>query len=234
MNSIPEKNRIAQEIAKQTISELHNIIKVGMSEKEIEAEALRLMEERGSNSWWYHGVGALVLLGNRSRLSLPGKEFFASDSNRVAQNDVITIDLAPTVDGFWGDYARTLFMENGAVAPEDLPEKAEHRAGLDAELHLHNYLVERLSPDMTYEDAFRILNEEISSLGFVNLDFHANLGHSVELDKDDRVYLEKGSSKTFREVAKPFTLEPHIALPGGPGYKRENIYYINGDRFVCL
>ena len=55
------KNKIAQNIARETMSELHNVIEVGMSEKEIERKALALMTQKGSNSWWYHGVGALVI-----------------------------------------------------------------------------------------------------------------------------------------------------------------------------
>ncbi len=229
------ENAVAQQIAKETMRELHGFIKVGMSEKEIEREACRLMEAMGSDEWWYHGVGALVLLGARSKISVPGREFKASEDNRVGENDVVTIDLAPTLKKRWGDYARTVFVEDGRVRPCDEPTRPDFVDGLRAELHLHSYLVERLNPDMTYEHAFRVLNDEIKRLGYVNLDFHGNLGHSVELDQVDRVYLEKGSAKTFREVARPFTLEPHIARADGDvGFKRENIYYIDGDRFVCL
>lgn len=229
------ENAVAQQIAKETMRELHGFIKVGMSEKEIEREACRLMEAMGSDEWWYHGVGALVLLGSRSRVSVPGGEFKASEDNRVAENDVVTVDLAPTLKKRWGDYARTIFIEDGRVCPRDEPKDPAHLDGLRAELHLHSFLVDRLTPDMTYEYAFRVLNDEISKLGYVNLDFHGNLGHSIETDQADRVYLEKGSVKTFREVGRPFTLEPHIAKPDwGCGFKRENIYYIDGDSFVCL
>jgi Xaa-Pro aminopeptidase len=223
-----EKNKIAQNIARQTMSELHDFVKVGMSELEILNKAVELMEEKGSNSWWYYGLGAFVLLGKRSIESMSGRDYYASAESRVAENDVVTVDLAPTVDGYWGDYARTLFVEDGVVAREDHPESALFRQGLEAELYLHNQLMQLATPEMTYEELYFALNAEITNLGFENLDFHGNLGHSVEIDKDDRVYIELGSKRSFRDVGKAFTLEPHIRLRGGSvGFKRENIYYFD-------
>jgi Xaa-Pro aminopeptidase len=229
------KNKIAQDIARETISELHDFIKVGMSEKEIEKKALELMTRKGSNSWWYHGIGALVLLGKRSIESVSGRDFSANDENRVSENDVVTIDLAPTVDSFWGDYARTIFVEDGKVAQEDHPRLPLFRQGLEAELFLHNKLMEYTTPEMTYEQLFFKLNAEISNLGFENLDVHGNLGHTVEIDQKDRVYIERGSTSSFKELGKAFTFEPHIRLIGGSfGFKRENIYYFDESGILQL
>lgn len=227
------KNKIAQIIASETISELHNFVKVGMNEKEIGEKALELMTLKGSNSWWYHGIGVLVLLGKRSVLSLSGREMFASEESRVAENDVITIDVAPTVDGFWGDYARTLFVEDGKVAIEDAPQNPLFRKGLEAELYLHNKLMEIATLEMTYEQLFFQLNAEITKLGFENLDFHGNLGHTIEIDQADRIYIELGSTRSFKEVGKLFTLEPHIRVSGGEiGFKREDIYYFDDNGLI--
>jgi Xaa-Pro aminopeptidase len=224
------KNKIAQDIARETMSELHDYVKVGMSEKEIETKAFELMVKKGSNSWWYHGIGGIVLLGKNSIVSKSGRDLLGREENRVSGNDVVTIDLAPTVDGFWGDYARTLFVEDGAVAREDDPQTPLFRKGLDAELYLHSKLMEYATPDMTYEELYFKLNAEIAQLGFENLDFHGNLGHSIELDQADRVYIERGNTSSFKEVGKPFTLEPHIRLVGGSvGFKREDIYFFDDD-----
>lgn len=193
------------------------------------------MTQKGSNGWWYHGIGALVLLGNRSIQSMSGRDFFASDDNRVSENDVVTLDLAPTVDGYWGDYARTLFIEDGIVAKEDQPQTPLFRQGLDAELSLHHQLMQTAVPDMTYEELFFKLNAEITRLGFENLDVHGNLGHSVEFDEADRVYIERGSTRSFKELGKAFTFEPHIRLNGGRfGFKREDIYYFDENGILRL
>lgn len=223
-----DKNLKAQNIARETMRELHHFIEVGMSEKQILDQAVSLMTQKGSNSWWYHGLGALVLLGERSTLSISGTKYKASEENRVAENDVITIDLAPTLDGYWGDYARTIFMEDGHVAAENEPKKEQFRIGLQAELYLHQKLFENADLDMTLEALYYTLNEEIIKIGFTNLDFHGNLGHSVEIDEADRIYIERGSTATFREIGKPFTFEPHICQQNDKwGFKREDIYFFD-------
>jgi len=220
----------AQNIARETMHALHGFITVGMNEKQIYEEAIALMTQKGSNGWWYHGLGALVLLGSRSIESVSGTQYQPSEDNRVAENDIITIDLAPTLDGYWGDYARTIFVEGGEVAREDQPGNQEFQLGLAAEQAIHAKLMAIASPVMTFETLFWELNAEIKTLGFENLDFHGNLGHSIEFDEADRIYIEEGNQVTFAECGKPFTLEPHIRKMGGVfGYKREDIYYFDED-----
>jgi Xaa-Pro aminopeptidase len=231
-----KKYKAAQDIARKTMHDLHGYIKPGVSEAAITKKATQLLSDYGSNSWWYHGIGAFVLLGKRSTLSMSGTEHTPSEDNLVGENDVVTIDLAPTLDGYWGDYARTIFIENGMVANEDQPTVPEFRQGLEAELYIHKRLFDLVTPEMTYENLFFLLNEEIKQLGFENLDFHGNLGHSIEFEQSDRIYIEKGNQTTFSECGKPFTVEPHIRVKGGAyGYKRENIYYFDSNgTLICL
>ncbi len=230
-----EDNRTAQRIASKTLDEIRELIVPGMSEAQIEAMVCEKMIEKGSGPFWYHGVGALVLLGERSTLSLSARNYQADPENVLKKRDILTIDCSPTFNGQWGDYARTIFLENGKAVKEEEVSDPEFRQGLEAELELHRILREELSPDMTYEEVFVILSDKIKELGFTNLDFHGNLGHSIETDEKKRICLEMGNKKTFREYGKPFTLEPHIALPNGKsGYKRENIYLIRDDRFEEL
>ena len=230
-----ERNRLAQQIARETLDELSDIICVGMSESDIERLACERMIQKGSGPFWYHGVGALVLLGDRSTLSLSARNYAPDPKNRLKERDIVTIDCSPTYEGEWGDYARTFFLEGGRVVAEDDVSDEEFKRGLDAELELHRMLKEELSVDMTYEEAYFALSRRIEELGFINLDFHGNLGHSIETDERKRICLEAGNKKTFRDYGKPFTLEPHIALKGGAfGYKRENIYHIDEDCFVEL
>jgi hypothetical protein len=125
-----------------------------------------------------------------------------------------------------------LFVEDGLVAKEDAPQTPHFRQGLDAELYLHNKLMEFATPKTTFEELFFKLNTEITNLGFENLDFKGNLGHTIEMDQADRVYIERGSKASIG-VEKAFTFEPHIRLIGSTfGFKRENIYYFNDNRIL--
>ena len=223
-------NQAAQDIARETIHDLHGFIQVGMSEKTIAEKCRQLMEAKGSNGWWYHGLPALVLLGSRSTLSISGRDYQPLEDNRVSATDIITIDLSPTLDGWWGDYARAIFIEDGVVAEEDRPRTPLFRQGLEAELHLHARLLEIAVPEMPLDTLYQVMNQEITALGFENLDYRGNLGHTIEAHESERVYIERGSTATFAQLGRPFTFEPQIrALGGNIGFKREDIYYFDAD-----
>ena len=75
---------------------------------------------------------------------------------------------------------------------------------------------------------------EVRALGYVNLDFLGNLGHSIEKDKSNRIYVEKGNTEKLSSE-EAFTFEPHIGLPGSPyGFKMENIYTFENGRIIEL
>ncbi len=168
------------------------------------------------------------------------KESIASSSGRVEtmglkNNDIITIDLSPQTGNIWGDYARTVILENGKVVDNiELIENPEWRSGLQMEEKLHAELFSFATKETTFEELYYHMNEFIVINGFVNLDFMGNLGHSIVKDKSDRIYIEKGNKSKLGEV-KYFTFEPHIAFPNSTyGFKKENIYYFDGDVLVEL
>ena len=52
--------------------------------------------------------------------------------------------------------------------------------------------------------------------------------------KSDRTYIEKGNKPKLGNV-KYFTFEPYIAITDSKyGFKKENIYYFDGDRLAEL
>ena len=74
--------------------------------------------------------------------------------------------------------------------------------------------------------------QRIKVLDFENLDFAGNLGHSIILNCDDRVYVESANQITLGSV-KFFTFEPHIAAIGSRwGFKYEQIYFFNSGGFL--
>ena len=134
-----------------------------------------------------------------------------------------------------GDYARTIIVETGKVVDNiDLIQNQEWRSGLQMEEKLHTELLTFVTKETTFEELYFHMNEFIVENGFVNLDFMGNLGHSIVKIKSDRIYIEKGNKTKLGEV-NYFTFEPHIAFPDSKyGYKKENIYYFDGDRLVEL
>lgn len=218
-----------QKIAKDTINYLKAEIRSGMSLIEVRSLCENKMRELGTESFWYYDIGAFVFAGDETSISVSGREYSTSD-RMITLDDIITIDLSPQVGNTWGDYARTVIIQNGkAVQLDEEVQNAEWRAGLEVEKKLHKRMTEIVSPEMTFEELYYQMNEYICEEGYINLDFMGNLGHSIVRKKEDRIYIEKGNNATLGDVHF-FTFEPHISVIGSKyGYKRENIYYFDKD-----
>ena len=191
------------------------------------------MLELGADSFWYWDVGAFVFAGDETTVSVSGKQYVTSD-RIINENDIVTIDLSPQNDNIWGDYARTIILENGVVVDKADVNNVEWRNGLQMEDGLHKELLEFANIETTFEELYYHINEIITENGFINLDFMGNLGHSIVKNKGDRVYIEKGNKQKLSDVDY-FTFEPHISIPRTKyGYKKENIYYFEDSKLVEL
>jgi len=225
-------NFLAQEIGKRTLKELTSRIRVGMSEYDIFTLCTEIMEREKSEAWWYHNIPCSVAIGERTVLSQSGRNKVPSTTHTVQANDIITVDVAPTVDNVWGDYARTIIVQDG-VACMELNDiiNPDYRKALEFEKLMHDELIDYVTTKTTYEDVFNHFNQKITAHGYENLDFKQNLGHSIELDQKDRIYLEKNNKTIIYEHAKPFAFEPHIRpIDGVFGVKSENMYVFKQNK----
>jgi methionyl aminopeptidase len=222
----------AQTIARDTLVAIADFIRPGATAESLLAVCRRLMDERGATGYWWHGVPALILTGSRLRDSMEGHAFKASDAP-IGSDDMVTIDLSPEIDGYWGDAARSFFLRDGVrvTAEQAGPEQAE---GMAAETALHSNLLEIASPEMTFRDLHAAADAEVRSLGFENLDFLANYGHSIGRDLHARAFID--SRCTLRLDSVPlFTFEPHISRAGSSlAFKYEEIYRFHAGRLRQL
>ena len=227
------KYKDVQQIAKDTIDFAKKNIKPGMKLLDIRKLCEQKMLELGADSFWYWDVGAFVFAGDETTVSVSGKQYVTSD-RIINENDIVTIDLSPQNDNIWGDYARTIILENGVVVDKADVNNVEWRNGLQMKDGLHKELLEFANIETTFEELYYHINEIITENGFINLDFMGNLGHSIVKNKGDRVYIEKGNKQKLSDVDY-FTFEPHISIPRSKyGYKKENIYYFEDSKLVEL
>ena len=221
-----------QNLNRATISYIKKIIRPGISLKEIKDSCEKFLLSNGADSFWYWDVGAFVFAGDETCKSISGKEYEVS--NIIIQpNDIITIDLSPQFKNIWGDFARTIIIEDGEVAEKITDIKNPFwKHGLEIEEILHLKLVEIATPNMAFEELHYEMNKFIEEKSFINLDFMGNLGHSIVKDKNQRIYIERGN-KSYLSSVEMFTFEPHIS-DGQYGYKREDIYLFNNNNLVSL
>jgi Xaa-Pro aminopeptidase len=223
-----------QNIAIKTMEYIKTVLRPGMTLCEVRSLCEKKMIEMGADSFWYWNVGAFIFSGDETIISISGSEYATSDRT-IAENDIITIDLSPQRANIWGDYARTIIIEDGQVVSDISSIKnAQWRNGLQMEEALHSEMKKFVTADTTFEELYYYMNRYIIDHGYVNLDFISNLGHSIVKRKEDRVYIEKGNTKKLSQV-NFFTFEPHISLPGSKyGYKKEDIYFFKNGKLMEL
>ncbi|MDF1657878.1 MAG: M24 family metallopeptidase [Verrucomicrobiales bacterium] len=221
-----ENHRKVQAVAKDVLMVLGQSISSRDTETSIAQRAKEMLADRGISETWYYDCPALVLLGSRSCASLSGRDY-QPGNEPVGEFNLVTVDLSPSREGVWGDCARSFFVESGAPVRE--PATQQFQEGLRVQFELHATMKDFVSPETTFEELHRFSNDKIATAGFENLDFMANLGHSIGSSLDDRIYIEEGNSTRLSEV-EFFTFEPHIRQADGSwGFKHENIYYFNED-----
>ena len=223
-----------QKIAKDTIEYIKTKIAAGMKLAEVRQLCEEKMLASGADSFWYWDVGAFIFSGDETTISVSGREYITSD-RIIASDDIITIDLSPQNNNIWGDYARTIILEDNKVVDViNSIRNDEWRKGLQMEDELHKELIAFATPQTTFEELYYHINKIITDSGFVNLDFLRNLGHSIVKDKNERIYTEKGNKALLSSVDY-FTFEPHISVPNSKyGYKKENIYYFKSGKLIEL
>lgn len=223
-----------QNLNRDTIADIATVIQPGMTLRQVRTMCEEYMLAHGADSFWYWDVGAFVFRGEDTIRSVSGRKYQTADTV-IEPNDIITIDLSPQRNCVWGDYARTVIVQDGVVITDAAKiRNDEWRAGLLMEEKLHKAMRSFVCKNTTFEELFFYINDVIKDNGYMNLDFLGNLGHSIVREKNQRIYIEKGNKTKLSEV-DAFTFEPHISLPGGNyGYKLENIYAFEGDRLIEL
>lgn len=223
-----------QNIARLTFGYIKSVIKPGMTLIDVRKLCETKLLELGADSFWYYDIGAFCFSGKDTTISISGREYITPNIV-IKEDDIITIDLSPQCNNIWGDYARTIVIENGIVK-NSINEitNVEWKNGLILEDKLHEKMKNFVNRNTTFNDLFIYINDYIKQKGYVNFDFNGNLGHSIVKNKEDRVYIEKGNNLKLSDV-KMFTFEPHIGLKNSAyGFKKESIYYFEENELVEL
>lgn len=202
-------------------------LRPGQSLREVRERCEATLIALGADSFWYWGIGAFVFAGAETVRSVSGRTYQTAE-HVLVENELITLDLSPQRAGVWGDYARTLVLEDGRPLDDPLSTRnSDWRDGVGTEAELHELLIETATPDMTFEQLSDTMNAHVVRLGYENLDFLGNLGHSIVRQASERIYIEPGNQASLDSV-ELLTFEPHIRTPGGAfGYKHEDIYRFN-------
>jgi Xaa-Pro aminopeptidase len=217
-------HRHAQDAARAVLRDLAESIGPDDTEYSIATRAENGLRAQGIRETWYHDCPALVLLGDRSCISVSGRDYRPA-LERVGQTNLVTIDLSPSHLGRWGDCARSFPVEGGRVT--FTPKSPAFVAGTAFLKRLHAAMRQFVTPLTTFHELAIWSARQIESSGFVSLDFRGNFGHSIAARREDRLYIERDNHRPLSEVGF-FTYEPHVReIDGTWGFKHEDIFFFD-------
>jgi methionine aminopeptidase len=220
--------RRVQSAARQVLANMQGCIRPGMTEVGIIDLCDRMQRQLGVERYWYNDLPAVVLVGARTPVTFAAP--YIPSCEVVQQDDLVTIDLNPEIGGYWGDCARSYFIEAGQVQIRPVLNP-EFVAGYMAEQSLHAWLQTQAKPEMTCDQLACLIDRQIEQAGFERLDEFA---HSISCNQAGLRFVQRGDTTPLQALGL-FTLEPHLRLPGGRyGFKQEEIYYFEGRQLKCL
>lgn len=91
-----------QNLCRATLRYAERAIVPGMPLIELRRLCEAYTLSHGADSFWYWDIGAFVFSGDRTAISVSGREY-KTDDCVIDQNDLITIDLSPQNNCVWGD-----------------------------------------------------------------------------------------------------------------------------------
>ena len=103
-----------QDLCRAAMEYAREIVKPGMNLRKFRAMCEQYLLDNGADSFWWDNIGAFIFSGDETAVSVLPDRYEASDKC-IEDNDIITIDLSPQRNGVWGDYARTIILQDGKV-----------------------------------------------------------------------------------------------------------------------
>ncbi len=223
----PELERITK-ACQETVDlfgQLDKRIKVGLTEKQIGAILVEIMEGKGLTPAWDPEHCPAVFTGPESAGAHAGPTDRTMDSGHL-----MNVDFGMRVEGYCSDLQRTWYcLKPGETAPPDIVMKA-----FEGVRDAIRKAGEFMKPGVMGKDVDAVARGHITSLGFDEYP-HA-LGHQIGREAHDGAGLlcpewERYGKKPYAVVEKGqcYTLEPRIILPEYGVATMEEIVVVTDD-----
>ncbi|MCL2008064.1 MAG: Xaa-Pro peptidase family protein [Treponema sp.] len=188
------------------------VIKVGVTEKEVEAKILISMMELGADT-----TSFLPIVVSGARSSMPHGR---PSEKRLENGDFVTVDMGFVLNGYTSDFTRTVVIGKASE---------KHRQIYDAVLRAQEAALKGIKAGMTGKAGDEIARNIIDEAGYGEY-FNHGLGHGF----DDGVFLSKSGKDFILEENMVFTIEPGIYIEGFGGVRIEDTVILSKDGCVSL
>ncbi|MEC0168965.1 Xaa-Pro peptidase family protein [Paenibacillus graminis] len=205
----------AADLADATFSHILNVIKPGMTERDVDLEMEFYMRTHGATS---SSFDTIVASGERSAMP-----HGVASSKVIQNNEFVTFDFGALLDGYCSDVTRTI-----ALGTPDPKLKKIYDIVLEAQLHT----LANIKPGMTGRECDALARDVITRYGYGEYFGHST-GHGLGMEVHENPRL----SKLADEIMEPgmvVTVEPGIYLPGQGGVRIEDDIVITESGIMLL
>ena len=207
--------RQAAAIADKGFLHVLDIVKPGMTEKELALELEFFMRKQGAS-----GLSFTTIVASGIRSSMP--HGVASDKV-IEKNDMLTLDFGCMYNGYCSDMTRTF-----VVGTADERQKELYNIVLETQLKV----LEAIKPGAHCKEIDALSREIIGGYGYGEFYGHG-LGHGVGLEIHELPVLN-GTSEFVLEENMVVTDEPGIYLPDFGGVRIEDTVLVTKDGYDLI
>jgi len=187
----------AVEITKKSIEEIHETVRVGMKEREIEAKLEFIVKNKGSEGTAFPTI---VLSGKRTR-----DPHGLTSKKKIKEGDLLLIDCGAKYGGYCSDITRVICI--GGKMREKYQDVYEVVSQAQKEA------IKRIKPGVTNFEVDETARRIIKEYGY---DMPHGLGHGFGLEIHEEPSISykgyKGCRKVILKEDMIFTVEPSIYL----------------------
>jgi methionyl aminopeptidase len=214
------KLKRAGEIVGNTLHYLQNLIKPGMTLKEIDALGEAYIREQGAEPSFkglYGFTGSVCTSLNE--VCIHG----VPDNTVVKEGDILGLDIGTKLDGYFGDAAITMAV--GEISEEDEALIACSKGAL-------YHAIESIKPGMRFKELTKVLEDYITQAGFVPLRDYCGHGIGTKPHDEPNIpnYLEgKPNQGPKIKNGMVFCLEPMVCQKSGNPVLLEDQWSVVSD-----
>lgn len=202
-----EKMRAASRINDQAIARFRELVKEGVTEKEIADQTLEIYKELGAEGFSFSPI---VSFGANA-----ADPHHMPDDTVLKAGDVILFDVGCVKDGYCSDMTRTFCYK-------EVTDK--NREIYDLVLRANRAAIEKIRPGVPLCELDRTARDLITEAGYGEA-FNHRLGHFIGLSEHEYGDVSL-SNETKAEPGMIFSIEPGIYLTGETGVRIEDLVLV--------
>jgi len=208
----------AAAITDQVMLQVPELIKPGMSEKQVAWELEKLMREAGADEMAFD-----IIVAAGSNSALPHH----TPSERPLQiGDPIIIDMGAKLDGYHSDMTRSYYLGN--------EPSAQYWEIYNLVNEANNNVFQNLKPGLTLQATDALARDVIADGGYGDY-FGHGLGHGVGLEIHEAPFLSpRAEEGDTIESGMNVTIEPGIYIPDWGGVRIEDFANLTDQGLVKI